>query len=128
MARKIKSKYSVPDIILTSPAIRALHTATVFARVLELPFENLHIIPGIYMGGEKFLDQLVRSLDDTKEAAMIFGHNPDFTYFANELLTKPIGNMPTTGTVSISFKTNHWAEVAKSLVAHENFDYPKKSS
>lgn len=127
IAHRIKLHYKIPDVILSSPAIRALHTATIFARVLQISFKNLHIVPDIYMGGEKNLDELIKSQDNAVQSLMIVGHNPDFTYFANEYCRSYIDNIPTAGVVSITFDTGNWAQISKSNIEQEYFDYPKKS-
>jgi phosphohistidine phosphatase len=127
MARRIKLRYPAPDMLYSSPAIRALHTATIFVRVLQVSFEHLQIVPGIYMGGEKNLNDMVKSLDNSISSVMIFGHNPDSTYFANELSSSYIDNIPTTGIVSISFNTDNWSQIGKATKDNEYFDYPKKS-
>ena len=42
---------------------------------------------------------------------MIIGHNPGFTYFANQYLRPTIDNLPTSGIVCIEFGTDKWEDI-----------------
>jgi phosphohistidine phosphatase len=42
---------------------------------------------------------------------MVFGHNNAFTNVVNHWGNKTIDNVPTTGLVQLSFKTDSWASV-----------------
>jgi phosphohistidine phosphatase len=126
MANRLKVKNICPDLILTSPANRALHTAVIFARVLEYPMEKLAVIQEIYGGSENSVLSHIKKTDDQLHSVMIFGHNPDFTYLANTLCETCIDNLPTAGVVGIEFNIDTWKNADKTYRSSEFFDYPKK--
>ncbi len=126
MGRRLKKRESVPGVIFSSPANRALHTATIIARELDFPFDQFHIDPILYEGGETKILQLVRQIDDRYSEAMITGHNPDFTYLANSLTKQGIDKIPTCGIVSIEFAVDSWSAAGSHNVVNETMDYPKK--
>ena len=41
----------------------------------------------------------------------MFGHNPGFTWAANQLANLDIDNIPTCGIVAMSFSVDSWSEV-----------------
>jgi phosphohistidine phosphatase len=125
MARRLADRGVLPDLLLSSPAVRALSTAVIFLRVLELPASVLQINESIYMGNVNELVKLIRSVDDRFASLMIFGHNPVFTVLANRFLINTIENIPTAGIVSLSFPAGTWKEFDKTAPEKEFFDYPK---
>ena len=126
MARTFFGKNAPPDILFTSPAIRALHTAVIFARTLEMPAGLVRIENSIYSASDAELLEFVQGLDDSLNSIMIFGHNPSLTDFCNRFLTDRIDNLPTSGMVSLFFLTHSWKEIGKATLKVEEFDYPKK--
>lgn len=124
MARRLKIRNSLPKLILTSPANRALHTAIIFARVFELPFANLNIEVKLYETGEERLLDLLKHIPDEVNSVMLVGHNPVFTNFANLFVSTPIANIPTAGIVTIAFEAASWQDISREKVKTENSDFP----
>ena len=125
MARRVKIRNTLPKLIVSSPANRALHTASVFARVLEFPLGQFKIESDLYGSDIETIISLIKNLDDGIDTVMIFGHNPEFTNLANFFSKKPVENIPTCGIVSIFFSTNEWKEIGKDNVKDTLFDFPK---
>ena len=125
MARRIKIRNTLPNVIITSPASRALHTASIFARVIELPFGHFRVESDFYGSDIETIISHLKNLDDDIYSAMIFGHNPEFTNLANFLSNKPVENIPTSGIVSVFFHTTEWKEIDKNNVKDTQFDFPK---
>lgn len=126
MARRIKIRNTLPELIITSPANRALHTASIFARVIELPFSRFKIDSDLYGSDIETIINLLKNIDNNFHSVMIFGHNPEFTNLANFLSKKPIENVPTSGIISVTFTTAEWKEIGKDTVKDVLFDFPKK--
>ncbi len=100
-----------PDLIISSSAQRAVETANIIAKKLDYPKENIRLESDIYYQGIEFLFDLLYSLPNEINSVMLFGHNPTFSYFANKFLDKRINDLPTTGTVSVSFETDQWEDI-----------------
>ncbi|NJM15789.1 MAG: histidine phosphatase family protein [Bacteroidales bacterium] len=128
IAGRLAENNMAPDIILSSPAIRALHTAMVFTRVCKLPLKQLEIKEELYFGNETEIAEIIKESSDEIGTLMIVGHNPTFTSLANLFIKDDIDNVPTTGVVNITFETNFWKKITKELVTGFEFDYPKKES
>jgi phosphohistidine phosphatase len=126
MARRLESRNKHPQLIISSPANRALHTSTIFARVLKYPLYNLRLNEIIYNGDEDEILQLIKETDDNVSSLMIFGHNPIFTDLSNLFLKDGIDKLPTAGITSLNFKAEKWKDISGENVSTELVDYPKK--
>lgn len=115
----------IPDLIISSPATRALHTALIFARRLNIPFSEVDIREEIYEAHLNVLTQMISEIDDQYDSAMIFGHNPTITNLVNYCIEHHIDYVPTTGVACLKFDISSWKQVNQNaeLVF---FEYPKK--
>jgi phosphohistidine phosphatase len=109
VSQELKSRSIVPDMMISSPAKRALKTARIFADNLEFERNQIREIEDIYDGltTSEFLE-LIQSLPDDAGTAFFFGHNPGFHYFVNNLLKISVNEMPTCAAVGIDFNVNEW--------------------
>lgn len=125
MAQRLITKQQPIDLILSSPAVRALTTAQVFAEALNIPSDQIRKVDGIYLASTRSLLNIINGLADEFDRVILFGHNPGITDFANYLADAQIGNMPTCGIVKINFDTDHWSHVSAGTGVLKFFDYPK---
>ena len=101
-----------PDLMISSPAKRAIKTARYFADTLEYDAANIREVQDIYDGltTREFLE-IINELPEDVQTVFFFGHNPGFYYFVSNLLKAFNSDMPTTSTVGIDFQVNNWNEV-----------------
>ncbi len=126
MVQRMKKRGEGPEFIISSPANRALHTAVIFARELKLPMSRLSVNEGLYMTGEDTIMEIVAGINDSINAVMIVGHNPDFTHFANYFLKDQIYNIPTCGLVKLVFDVSRWEDIHRGRLIGHLIDFPKK--
>lgn len=126
MAEFIKNKGFKPDIMITSPAARALNTASIFHRVLEMKPGEMVVDERIYHASPGELLEIITEVPDNFQSIMIFGHNPSFTQLANLFLTEHIYNIPTAGLVFLDFSMDKWKEISRTKPVDYFFQYPKK--
>lgn len=121
----LSGQTNTPEAVYSSPAIRAAHTAIIFARNLRFPFSAIQLHEELYMCSEQDLLRFIKGLSDDFDRVMIFGHNPTMTNFVNRCIDQRIDNVPTTGVACFNFDIDRWedAEFNARLVL---FDYPKK--
>lgn len=121
----LKEQNEIPDLIIASPATRAMHTALIFSRNLNYQFDQIQIQEGIYGASSPVLQRLIRQIEDSYESVMLFGHNPTITDFVNKCIDHRIDNVPTTGVACLKFNVKSWVDIDNSaeLVF---FDYPKR--
>ena len=124
-AERLKLKYLKPDMIYSSPANRAIHTAIIFSWVLETDTELIIIKNSIYETDTKKALELIKTTKADVDNLMIVGHNPVFTDLTNLFLKEHIENLPTSGVATFQFDTKDWDISAKSPIS-ANIDFPKK--
>jgi phosphohistidine phosphatase len=129
MARRLRSRRLKPDLVLSSPAVRALSTATVFARELKVPAASVVQDERLYLATPADLLAVVRELGGAARHLMVVGHNPGLTEFANRLSAGGrIDNLPTSGTFTALFHIEAWPDLEWSGGEDPEFDYPKNHS
>jgi len=111
VAKQLYAKYPTPDLIISSHAARALHTAHIFARVMGYPHNRVQVDESLYMEGENAIHNIIKSLSDEIESVMIVGHNPNVTYLANTYAGRMIGHISTSGVITICFETDRWSQI-----------------
>lgn len=77
----------VPDLMLSSPANRAIETAELFANGLGYKPKRIAKNEALYgtAGPEAFLE-ILKSLDGKYSSVMVFGHDPVFSEFAKYMV------------------------------------------
>ncbi len=126
MGERLAETDFLPDIIITSPAIRAKTTAELIAEQIKFNKNQILQEPAIYEAGIQSLVNVVAGIDDEHQHAMLVGHNPGFTYVCNYLSDASIDNIPTCGIVHIEFDVSTWQNIDESSGKLIDFDYPKK--
>ncbi len=126
MSKLLKKEKVKPDIIYSSPAVRALTTAEIFANELYYPKEKIVCEQNIYESGIFELEEITRNIPDINSTVIMFGHNPGITSYANHLGDKYIDSMPTCSIVGIELGVNSWKEVERGKGKTFLFEYPKK--
>jgi phosphohistidine phosphatase len=126
MARIIREKKIIPDLIISSPAVRAITTAKIFAVELNYPIEKIEANETLYDAGIMELTDVIRNIDDSKTQVMLFGHNPGITTFNNLLGSEYISNMPTCSIVGLELNINSWKDAERYCGKTLFFEYPKK--
>lgn len=127
MGKRLKEREITPGIILSSPAVRAVTTCEVVIQILGCALSQIKIEKRIYHASEDEMYAIVGEIPDKHESAMIFGHNPGFTDFANSLTDEFIQNVPTCGVVCVRSEIKSWGDIQPGCGKLEFFDFPKKN-
>jgi phosphohistidine phosphatase len=101
------------DMLISSPAARAIATAELIADQVDFPIDKIHMNEELYMASVRTFLQVVNQLRDDWDAVMITSHNPSVTYLAEYLSGADIGDMPTSGIAEIKFPASSWAEISQ---------------
>ena len=125
MAKRLVKRNIQPDIILTSPAVRAFSTAKLFAEELTMKNEKIVIIPSLYLAQPALYTSIIEALDDTLNTVAIFSHNPGITDFVNTLTIVQVDDMPTCAIYAVESNMISWKDFFNHPVNFLFFDYPK---
>ncbi len=115
-----------PDLIVSSPALRALMTAKGMAR--ELRYQPSEIVTEalLYPGDCSSGIGILRGLDDAYNTVMLVGHNPAMTQLANKLSERPVDDLPTCSIVCLRFAGDSWKSVEEGSGTVTFMERPKK--
>lgn len=126
MANRLLEKDLVPQLILASPANRALNTALIMLRTWGLEPGKLQIHDPLYMAYVSEIEQVVSATPPEIIQLAIYGHNPSFTSYANQFLVEPLDNLPTAGVVIVTLESEGWRGIGRKHVKETYVDYPKR--
>ena len=107
MGKVLRMTELVPQVILSSPALRAKQTAELVAREAELAGE-LRFIDTFYLGEPEDYINGLKQLPDEIERVMIVGHNPGLTRLLSFLTGRDVGNLPTCAVACVDFDLPSW--------------------
>jgi phosphohistidine phosphatase len=124
MSAVIKEKKIIPDLIVSSPAIRAITTALVFSRTLEYDPGEILVIKKLYHSEVKDYLSAIRELDD-KYNTVLFGHNEIITKCVNTLVDSFTNEMSTCSIAGISSPATKWELFKEEKNELIFFDFPK---
>lgn len=128
MAAYLKKLGFAPDLIVSSPAVRARTTAEYFAKIFDIPSQNIDIQQDIYDADERDIMHIISELPESASTVFLFGHNPTLTYVADNFAKKErFDNVPTCGIVQIVANTegSTWEKLnPKTATATAHF-FPK---
>jgi phosphohistidine phosphatase len=126
MGRRLRAHGARPSLIVTSPAVRALHTAQLIAREISYPLEFLQREADLYLGSPEDILGVIARQDNSFNHIMLCGHNPGLTELVNRLTGEDIDNVPTCGVVVIEAELREWRDIGRHRAKLVTFDYPKK--
>jgi phosphohistidine phosphatase len=125
MAERIILKGIVPELIVSSPAKRALTTAKHFADVLHIAYSDIQLKESVYEANTTALLKVINGLNNEYDRIALFGHNPGLTELVNYLADAKIYNLPTAAVVVIDFPFDDWSLVSQHTGSLFLFDSPK---
>lgn len=125
MAKRLLKRDVKIDAFVSSPANRALTTATYFAEAYEKKLKHITQIEILYHAEVSVFYKVVEELDDDKKTVAIFSHNPGITEFVNTLTNTRIDNMPTCGIFAVKADIKTWKDFSSAEKEFWFFDYPK---
>ncbi len=125
MAQKVKDLFGVPDLLLSSSANRAFTTASIFKEIMAAEALAFNTSGSLYHASEQDILERIAMIEPSVKSALVFGHNPGMTYFANSFKGDFIDNMPTCGVVILESEANSWMEFDQTNTRRVAFIYPK---
>jgi len=115
------------DLMLTSPARRALETARIFAGALCYPAQQIRTEERIYAADQLALERLLRALDDELDHVMLIGHLPGVLDLAASLAGPELDRFPTAAVAVLESPTSSWSRCATTRVSVRDFITPSSA-
>ena len=113
ISTELKNYNVFPDLMISSPAVRAFKTARLFAETFDYPENKIKKIDELYEGlsTHEFL-RIVNDLPDHINVVYFFGHNPTLYYLIKGLSKSFNDDIPTSSSVVIDFNTDNWNDIS----------------
>lgn len=129
VAAALKKMNLKPQIILSSPAKRAVQTAEIFAKTFRYAQADIILDQNIYdaADGKSFLGS-IQKLDAKKDNVFLFGHEPTISEFASFLLENFQESLPKTGVIGITFAVEQWRSIKKNQGTINFVHFPKNKA
>lgn len=115
-----------PDQLVSSSAARAFQTSRIMAEQLGVGEEQIQTTRDLYDGGPKAYLSAVNNAPAHAENVMIFGHNPDVSFFAEYLTHASLDSMSKGSVVVVEFENMEWATVSAKTGKFLNYYSPKE--
>ncbi len=113
------------DLIKSSHAIRARETAGIIQYHFKEKVTAPELCHGLYEATVEKIYDIVFETHNDIDNLMIVGHNPGFTYFANEFANNHIDWLPTSGLICIDFDTDKWEQITMAKSSLRFYVTPK---
>lgn len=98
------------DLMISSPARRALSTARIIAHKLVQDENRIVIDDRIYASDVDTLMQIIGETNPEVDSLMLFGHNPELSALAHRLCEE-IDDMPTCALARFRFDVLAWSAI-----------------
>lgn len=112
MGKRLAESEVRVDLLLSSPAERALATAVPISRRLDFKRKDIVLDERLYTGQVDDLIRVVQESGGDHKRLMLVGHNPVLSELVLHLSGKDI-NMPTCAMVVLRFDTKSWSKIGK---------------
>ena len=128
MGSRLAAKGHRTDLIISSPAERALMTAQIIAGKLDYPKSDVWTDESMYFSGVGGMVKMLERVDDSYQKVMIVGHNPAMTSLMNSLSGSDIYNMPTCAIAIIGYDMASWSGLHSEDGSLLEYDFPKNKA
>jgi phosphohistidine phosphatase len=125
MGQRLKDRDLIPDLILTSPAVRARSTTKILAQQLKVRSTHITEDERLYLASPEVMLTVLKETGRKYQHVFVVGHNPGITELADRLSKdRSLDNMPTCAVYTLEFDVKSWTEVEWRSGVNAQFDYP----
>lgn len=127
MSERLLSQELVPDLILTSPAVRAVQTAESIARTLGIAARRVHREERLYLASAEDLLAALQALGPSVLHAMLVAHNPGLTELARRFAADAaLEELATASVTTMLFEAGSWTRVQPGGAREVVYDSPQR--
>lgn len=107
----LKEKNIQPDLMISSPATRAVQTAFGIGDLVNYKIDTLKINQEIYFGNQTDIFSILKKIDTPVNDVFLFGHEPILSSLIFHLTKISLEKFPTCAVFRISFKIDNWSAI-----------------
>src|ERR1051326_2536206 len=126
MGALLRERNIRPDVIISSPADRAMATAILLADELKYDPATIVALESLYNAASISMREIVELVDDGQSTLIVVAHNPAITMLANTLSETPVESFPTCGIACLQFEIDSWKAMSRGAGRLVFFEAPRK--
>ena len=96
------------DLVVSSSAVRAKHTAEILAKELGYSKKEIQLEPSLYESGLDDVLLVLKSICSSNKKVLLVGHNPTWSDLVNLFQPKPTDVLRTSDVAVITFEIPGW--------------------
>jgi len=124
----LATKNNVPQVIVSSPANRALSTAKIVAVSIGINESEIGSEKRIYEANIFTLMYLLQETSNEIDCLLLVGHNPGMSGLVNTLSKQKAAPIPTCALIELSLEIDAWEDLAPECANLISIEVPKKES
>ena len=126
MAQRLAEQKAHVDLLITSPAVRALDNGALLRQGARLPLRQLKSEDRLYLARPAEILDVIRGVGTRVQHLAIFGHNPGLSEFAQQITAEPeLGELPTCAVYSMEFEIDKWSEARFGAARNASLGQPR---
>ena len=102
-----------PEMMISSPAVRARETAILIAEQLKYETSQIHYNDLLYEASVRNLLMAITNLKSSWSQVFIIAHNPSISYIAEYITQAESGSVVPAGFAQIHFPFEDWSQVSE---------------
>ncbi|QQR86267.1 MAG: histidine phosphatase family protein [Flavobacteriales bacterium] len=126
MAAHFAARREPVDLLISSPATRALTTSQHVAAALGATDDSIVQEPRLYLADLSTWRSVLNDLPASARSVALFSHNPGISECCEWLSSAGLGELPTCAMVCIDMGVDEWKALARGTGTVRWHDYPKK--
>lgn len=99
----LKEENHLPNLILSSNACRAMHTAVIIAKTIGFDAQKIQLDSSLYHASANTLLKALRQIDEQYNSVFLFAHNPGISDFVSAVDGLQYHHVATTGVAHINY-------------------------
>jgi len=112
VAKQFSALNLSPDLLVSSPAKRAVETAEIYENPLNISSEAIRIEENIFEAERAEILRVVQSFDDDAQTVILFGHHPGVTKLLHHLVDSEIEKMSLASCAVLELSAESWRAVS----------------
>jgi len=107
----ILKEKTIPKLMISSPALRAIKTAEIIAEVINYPTQNIRNDDSLYEIDLDGFSENIQRLDDSFDTVLYIGHNPCISELSFYLTRHSVGNLSPGSIFCCEFVIDRWKDI-----------------
>lgn len=125
MAEQLKFRRRMPDLVVSSPAVRTYSTAAMIMKQLDVSSGKIQLEESLFHSSGNQYGSILKGIDNAHDVVFMVGHNPGISDFLESITNSEYVDLPTCCVTEVVFESNSWSEAVEQGGKMKYQLYPK---